>query len=83
MNCGLFVTNVLGRGLNVATGNYSQGVSGFWIENGKIVHGVHEITIAGNFMDMFSHCAMGSDFEMESGFGSPTIFVEKMIVGGL
>ncbi|MDR2268392.1 MAG: TldD/PmbA family protein [Holosporaceae bacterium] len=83
VNHGLFVTDVLGRGLNVTTGNYSQGASGFWIENGEIVHGVHEITIAGNFMDMFSHCVMGSDFEMESGFGSPTIFVEKMTVGGL
>ncbi|MDR3151807.1 MAG: hypothetical protein LBT67_03065 [Holosporaceae bacterium] len=80
---GLFVTDVLGRGLNAATGNYSQGASGFWLENGEIVHGVHEITIAGNFIDMFSHCVMGSDFEMESGFGSPTILVEKMIVGGL
>ncbi|MDR1361963.1 MAG: TldD/PmbA family protein [Holosporaceae bacterium] len=80
---GLFVTTVLGQGLNMVTGNYSQGASGFWIENGEIQHGVQEITIAGNFLDMFSNCVLGNDLEVESGFGSPTILVEKMTLGGL
>lgn len=80
---GLYVTEVLGNGLNVVTGNYSQGAAGFWIENGEIVYPVNEITIAGNFMDMFSNCNVASDFEYEIGIDSPSIFVEEMIVGGI
>ncbi|GHT93849.1 modulator protein [Alphaproteobacteria bacterium] len=80
---GLFVVDVLGHGLNVITGNYSQGAAGFWIENGEISYPVHEITIAGNFIDMFSNCLIGSDLEMNSGFGSPSILLEEMVVGGI
>ncbi|GHU10684.1 modulator protein [Alphaproteobacteria bacterium] len=80
---GLFVVDVLGKGLNVITGNYSQGAAGFWIENGEISYPVHEITIAGNFIDMFSNCLIGSDLEMSSGFGSPSILLDEMVVGGI
>ncbi|MDR2794466.1 MAG: hypothetical protein LBB12_01670 [Holosporaceae bacterium] len=80
---GLFVVDLLGNGLNIVTGNYSQGAAGFWIENGEITYPVHEITIAGNFIDMLSNCSIGSDMEIKSGWGSPTILLDEMIVGGI
>lgn len=79
---GLYVTEVLGNGLNIVTGNYSQGASGFWIENGEIAYPVNEITIAGNFLNMFANCNVASDLKYETGVDAPTIFVEEMIVGG-
>jgi PmbA protein len=80
---GLYVTDVLGNGLNVVTGNYSQGAAGFWIENGEIAYPVNEITVSGSFLDMFLHCNVASDLLLEFGFDSPTIFVEEMVVGGI
>ncbi|MDR0632341.1 MAG: hypothetical protein LBF54_03850 [Holosporaceae bacterium] len=80
---GLYVTEVLGNGLNLVTGNYSQGAVGFWIENGEISYPVNEITIAGSFIDMFSHCNIASDLKMESGIDAPTLFIDEMIVGGV
>lgn len=80
---GLYVTNTLGNGLNHVTGNYSQGVAGFWIENGEILYPVHEITIAGNFLDMLHNCEIANDLSIETGIDSPSILVEEMIVGGL
>jgi PmbA protein len=79
---GLYVTEVLGNGLNLVTGNYSQGAVGFWIENGEITYPVSEITIAGNFLDMFSHCESASDLEMESGIDAPTLLIDEMVIGG-
>ena len=79
----MYVTEVLGNGVNIVTGDYSQGAVGFWIENGEIAYPVHEITIAGNFFDMFSHCDVASDLKIEFGIDSPTIFFDEMIVGGL
>jgi PmbA protein len=79
---GLYVTEVLGNGLNLVTGNYSQGAVGFWIENGEITYPVSEITIAGNFMDMLLHCTPASDLEIESGIDAPTLFINEMIIGG-
>ncbi|MDR2723839.1 MAG: TldD/PmbA family protein [Holosporaceae bacterium] len=80
---GLYVTEVLGNGLNLITGNYSQGVAGFWIENGEITYPVNEITIAGNFIDMLSNCVPASDLEIEYGVDAPTLFLDEMIVGGM
>jgi PmbA protein len=80
---GLYVTEVLGNGLNLVTGNYSQGAAGFWIENGEISYPVNEITIAGNFIDMFLHCNIASDLKIESGINAPTLFMDEMIVGGV
>ncbi|MDR0581192.1 MAG: hypothetical protein LBG04_03725 [Holosporaceae bacterium] len=79
---GLYVTEVLGNGLNLVTGNYSQGAVGFWIENEEITHPVSEITIAGNFMDMLLNCIPASDLEIESGIDAPTLFIDEMIIGG-
>lgn len=80
---GLYVTEVLGSGLNFVTGNYSQGACGFWIKNGEITYPVNEITVAGNFIDMFNHCIFASDLEMKFGIDAPTIFFEEMVVGGV
>ncbi|MBR1735206.1 MAG: hypothetical protein IJ730_07200 [Alphaproteobacteria bacterium] len=80
---GLYITEVLGNGINIITGNYSQGAVGFWIENGTISYPVHEITIAGNISEMFLHCNVASDLKLEFGIDSPTIFFDEMIVGGI
>jgi PmbA protein len=80
---GLYVVEVLGNGLNLVTGNYSQGAVGFWIENGEITYPVNEITIAGNFIDMFSRCRVGNDLEMTSGIDAPSLLLEEMVIGGV
>lgn len=80
---GLYVTDVMGVGMNAVTGNYSQGAAGFWIENGSLAYPVNEITVAGNFLDMFLHCDVASDLKVEYGFDSPSIFCEEMVVGGI
>lgn len=80
---GLYVTDAMGVGVNAVTGNYSQGAAGFWIENGALSYPVNEITVAGNFVEMFSHCAVASDLKLEYGFDSPSIFFEEMVVGGI
>jgi PmbA protein len=80
---GLYAVEVLGNGLNLVTGNYSQGAVGFWIENGEITYPVSEITLAGNFIDMFSHCRVADDLEMTCGTDSPSLLVEEIVVGGL
>lgn len=80
---GVYVTDVMGRGLDIVTGNYSQGAAGFWIENGKISYPVNEITVAGNFLEMFARCEAASDLKLEFGVDSPSIFFEKIVVGGI
>lgn len=80
---GFYVTDVMGVGVNAVTGNYSQGVAGFWIENGALTYPVNEITVAGNFLEMFSHCNVASDLKVEYGLDSPSIFFEEMVVGGI
>lgn len=80
---GLYVTNVMGMGIDIVTGNYSQGAAGFWIENGEISYPVNEITVASNFIEMFSHCDVASDLILEYGIDSPSVFFEEMIVGGV
>jgi PmbA protein len=80
---GLLVTELMGSGVNYVTGDYSRGASGFWVENGKIAHPVHEVTIAGNMKDMLrSVVAVGAD---EYCYGSKTtgsILLEQMKVAG-
>lgn len=79
---GLLITETMGDGLNIITGNYSTGACGFWIENGRIQFPVNEITLASNFTDMFANCVVASDLSIETGYDSPSIFVEKVTVGG-
>jgi PmbA protein len=80
---GLFVTEFLGFGVNLVTGDFSRGASGLWIENGELTYPVEEITVAGNLKDMFSNISeIGSDLEFRSAIASPTLRIEGMTVAG-
>jgi len=80
---GLYVLQTMGFGVNLVTGDYSQGASGLWIENGELAYPVEEITIAGNLKDMFRNVsAIGNDLEFRSSGAVPTIRVEGMTVAG-
>ena len=80
---GLYVLSTMGFGVNLVTGDYSQGVSGLWIENGELTHAVEEITLAGNLKDIFRNIsAIGNDLEFRSTGAVPTVRIEGMTVGG-
>jgi PmbA protein len=81
MGTGLLVTEVLGHGLNMVTGDYSRGAAGFWVENGVIAYPVEEITIAGNMADMLKNIvAIGNDVNKNSSKQTGSILIEKMTV---
>ena len=83
MGTGLLVTEVMGQGVSIVTGDYSRGAAGFWIENGEIQFPVDEVTIAGNLKDMFSAIeAVGTDVDDRSGIQSGSILMGKMTVAG-
>jgi PmbA protein len=83
MGRGLLVTELMGSGLNMVTGDYSRGAAGFWVENGEIQFPVQEVTIAGNMKDMFKQIvAVGSDLEMRSNIRTGSVLIEKMTVAG-
>jgi PmbA protein len=80
---GLYVTETMGFGVNPVTGDYSQGASGLWIENGVFTHPVEEITIAGNLKDMYQNIvAIGNDLVFRSSAAAPTIRIEGMTIAG-
>ncbi len=80
---GLYVTQTMGFGVNLVTGDYSQGASGLWIENGELAYPVEEITIAGNLKDMYRNIvAIGNDLDFRSSSAAPTIRVEGMTIAG-
>lgn len=80
---GLYVTEVMGFGVNLVTGDYSQGASGMWIENGELAYPVEEITIAGNLKDMYKNIvAIGNDLVFRGASAAPTIRVEGMMIAG-
>lgn len=79
---GLYVTELIGMGVNGVTGDYSRGASGFWIENGKIAYPVSEITVAGNLREMFLNMTPAANLEFRYGTNAPTIRVEGMTVAG-
>lgn len=83
MNRGLLVTETLGQGVNIVTGDYSRGVAGFWVEDGAIVYPVEEITAAGNLADMFrSIRAVGKDVDLRGNIRTGSILVDRMTVAG-
>lgn len=83
MGRGLLVTELMGHGLNMVTGDYSRGAAGFWVENGEIQHAVQEVTIAGNMKDMFQQIvAIGSDLETRSNIHTGSVLIERMTVAG-
>ncbi len=80
---GLYVTELMGQGVNMVTGDYSRGASGQWIENGELIYPVQEITIAGNLKEMFRNItAIGNDLEFRGSVASPTLRVDGMTIAG-
>lgn len=79
---GFYVTETFGMGVNIITGDYSQGASGFWIENGEIAYPVSELTIAGTLQEMFLQITAANDLEFKYGTNSPTLLIERMTVAG-
>lgn len=80
---GLYVLSTMGFGVNLVTGDYSQGATGLWIENGELAHAVEEITIAGNLKEMFRNVsAIGNDLEFRGAGAVPTVRIEGMTVAG-
>jgi PmbA protein len=79
---GFYVTELMGMGVNMVTGDYSRGASGFWIENGAIAYPVAEVTIAGNLKEMFANITPANDLEFRHGTNAPTLRVEGMTVAG-
>jgi PmbA protein len=80
---GLYLTETIGFGVNLVTGDYSRGAAGIWIENGELTYPVEEVTIAGNLKEMFQDIELvGNDLEMRSRISAPTIKISRMTVAG-
>ena len=78
----LYITETIGHGSNIVTGDYSVGATGYLIENGEFKYPINEITIAGNFIDMFKNITLANDLEFEYATNSPTMMIEGMVVAG-
>jgi PmbA protein len=79
---GFYVTDMIGMGVNLVTGDYSRGASGFWIENGECTYPVSEVTIAGHLTEMFASLAPANDLVFRYGTNAPTLRIEGMTVAG-
>lgn len=83
MDSGLLVTELMGQGLNMVTGDYSRGAAGFWVENGEIQYPVEEITIAGNLREMFMGLQeVGTDVETRSSVQTGSWLIDRMMIAG-
>jgi len=83
MGTGLLVTELLGHGINLVTGDYSRGAAGYWVEGGVIRYPVEEITIAGNLRDMFlGVVAVGADVLVRNGRSTGSILIDHMTIAG-
>jgi PmbA protein len=83
MGTGLYVTELMGQGVNGVTGDYSRGASGFWVERGAIAFPVHELTIAGNLRDMLQNVvAVGNDVDMHGAIRTGSLLVAQMMIAG-
>lgn len=83
MGTGFFVCSLMGQGVNMVTGDYSRGASGFWVENGQIQYPVEGVTIAGNLKDMFQQIvAIGTDVDTRQSLYTGSLLIEKMIIAG-
>ena len=78
----LYITETIGHGSNIVTGDYSVGATGFLVEKGEFKYPINEITIAGNFKDMFQNITLADDLEFEYSTNSPTMMIEGMVVAG-
>jgi PmbA protein len=82
LKSGFYVTEVFGQGVNMITGEYSRGASGFWIENGELSYPVSEVTIASNLKDMFLRMVPARDLDRNYGTAAPTLLIEGMTLAG-
>lgn len=83
MNKGLLITEMMGNGSNLVTGDYSRGASGFWVENGEIQFPVNEITVAGKMQDMFGRITeVGADVDIRGNVRTGSVLIEEMMIGG-
>jgi PmbA protein len=80
---GFYVTELIGSGANLVTGDYSRGASGFWIENGQRTYAVSEVTIAGHMLEIFRSLTPANDLQFRYGTNSPTVRVEGLTVAGV
>jgi PmbA protein len=79
---GFYVTDLIGMGVNMITGDYSRGASGFWIENGQRTYPVSEVTIAGHLLDIFRSLTPANDLEFRYATNAPTLRIEGLTVAG-
>ncbi|MGO9698264.1 MAG: metallopeptidase TldD-related protein, partial [Xanthobacteraceae bacterium] len=79
---GFYITDMIGMGVNLVTGDYSRGASGFWIENGECTYAVSEVTIAGHLSDIFASMTPANDLVFRYGTNAPTVRVEGMTIAG-
>ena len=79
---GFYVTELIGHGPNIVTGDYSRGAAGFWIEKGEIAYPVSEVTIAGKLTDMFLNLTPANDLTYRTSLNAPSCLVEGMTIGG-
>jgi PmbA protein len=82
LGCGILVTQFMGQGANLVTGDYSRGISGFWFENGELLYPVAEITIAGHLNDIFAALEPADDLEFRQAVNAPSVFIGELTVGG-
>jgi PmbA protein len=77
------VTDLIGMGANIVTGDYSRGAAGFWIERGELTYAVSEVTIAGQLRDIFRTLTPANDLVFRQGTNAPTVRVEDLTVAGV
>lgn len=83
MDRGLLITEMMGNGVNLVTGDYSRGVGGYWVENGEIQYPVQEITIAGRLQDMYARIReVGNDVDVRGNVRTGSILIEEMMIAG-
>lgn len=83
MDKGLLITELMGHGVNLVTGNYSRGVGGFWVEHGEIQYPVHEITVAGTLQEMFACIVdVGNDIDRRGTIRTGSVLIEEMMIAG-
>lgn len=83
MGTGLYITELIGMGVNGVTGDYSRGASGFWVEGGEIAYPVSELTVASNLKDMFLSLKPANDLDFRYGTDSPSVRIDAMMVAGV
>jgi PmbA protein len=80
---GLYITEMIGSGVNSVTGDYSRGATGFWIDKGELTYPVSEITVAGNLVEMFKNLTAANDLNFRYGTDAPTLRIDGMTLAGL